>query len=38
MTNSDQGGGTIADIFVQERRGLAMSLFAMGPIVGPVSK
>lgn len=30
------GGGTIADIFVQEKRGLAMSLFAMGPIVGPV--
>lgn len=30
------GGGTIADIIVQEKRGLAMSLFAMGPIIGPV--
>lgn len=32
------GGGTIADIFVQEKRGLAMSLFAMGPMLGPVGK
>lgn len=32
------GGGTIADLFVQEKRGRAMSTFAMGPIVGPISK
>jgi hypothetical protein len=32
------GGGTIADLFVQEKRGRAMSSFAMGPIVGPISK
>ena len=31
------GGGTIADLFVQEKRGRAMSTFAMGPIVGPIS-
>lgn len=30
------GGGTIADLFVQEKRGRAMSSFVMGPIVGPV--
>jgi len=30
------GGGTIADIFIQEQRGLAMALFATGPILGPV--
>lgn len=32
------GGGTIADLFVQEKRGRAMSTFAMGPIVGPISE
>lgn len=32
------GGGSIADIFIQEKRGAAMALFAMGPIIGPVSK
>jgi hypothetical protein len=31
------GGGSIADIIVQEKRGGAMALFAMGPIVGPIS-
>jgi len=30
------GGGSIADIMVQEKRGMAMSLFAMGPMFGPV--
>lgn len=30
------GGGTIADIIEPEKRGLAMSLFSFGPIVGPV--
>jgi len=32
------GGGSIADLIIQEKRGGAMSLFAMGPIVGPVSE
>jgi hypothetical protein len=31
------GGGTIADIIIQEKRGAAMAMFAMGPIIGPVS-
>ena len=30
------GGGSIADLFEQEERGLAMSLFISGPLVGPV--
>ncbi|RFU34538.1 hypothetical protein B7463_g1771, partial [Scytalidium lignicola] len=30
------GGGTIADIVTQEKRGKAMSFFVMGPIIGPV--
>ncbi|KAH8669580.1 major facilitator superfamily domain-containing protein [Tricladium varicosporioides] len=30
------GGGTIADLVVQEKRGAAMSGFVMGPIVGPI--
>ncbi|RYN67620.1 hypothetical protein AA0118_g1476 [Alternaria tenuissima] len=30
------GGGTVADITPQEKRGKAMALFAMGPILGPV--
>ena len=29
-------GGTIADLIVQERRGGAMAIWAMGPLVGPV--
>jgi len=31
------GGGTVADLFVQEQRGKAMALFAVGPLLGPVS-
>ncbi|KIV95065.1 hypothetical protein PV10_02764 [Exophiala mesophila] len=30
------GGGTIADLIVQEKRGGAMALFALGPLIGPV--
>lgn len=30
------GGGTVADLTVQEKRGKAMALFTMGPILGPV--
>ncbi|KAF2098970.1 MFS general substrate transporter [Rhizodiscina lignyota] len=30
------GGGTIADLFVKEHRGMAMSIFTMGPLFGPV--
>ncbi|KAI9729165.1 MAG: hypothetical protein M1834_007072 [Cirrosporium novae-zelandiae] len=30
------GGGVIADIFVREKRGVAMALFALGPLLGPV--
>jgi len=30
------GGGTVADITPQEKRGKAMALFAMGPLLGPV--
>lgn len=30
------GGGTIADMIVQEKRGAAMALFALGPLIGPV--
>lgn len=33
MTN---GGGTIADMIVQEKRGAAMSAFAVGPLLGPI--
>lgn len=29
-------GGSIADVFVQEKRGAAMSICALGPLVGPV--
>ena len=32
------GGGTIADLVTQEKRGKAMSGFVMGPIIGPISK
>lgn len=31
------GGGTVADLFVQEERGKAMALFTVGPLLGPVS-
>lgn len=31
------GGGTVADLFVQEQRGKAMALFTVGPLLGPVS-
>jgi multidrug resistance protein len=30
------GGGSIADLFIQERRGGAMAIFALGPLLGPV--
>ncbi len=30
------GGGTVADLIPQEKRGTAMALFAMGPLLGPV--
>lgn len=30
------GGGTVADITSQEKRGKAMALFAVGPLLGPV--
>ncbi|KAF2405552.1 MFS general substrate transporter [Trichodelitschia bisporula] len=30
------GGGTIADMMPVERRGKAMALYAMGPMIGPV--
>lgn len=30
------GGGTIADLVIQEKRGAAMSGFALGPLLGPV--
>jgi len=30
------GGGTIADMIAQERRGASMAVWAMGPLVGPV--
>ncbi|CAI7616253.1 unnamed protein product [Penicillium viridicatum] len=30
------GGGTVADVTVQEKRGKAMALFTMGPILGPI--
>jgi multidrug resistance protein len=30
------GGGTIADLIAQERRGIAMSGFVLGPLLGPV--
>jgi len=31
------GGGTIADITTLEKRGVAMALFSLGPLTGPVS-
>lgn len=30
------GGGSIADMIVQERRGGALAIFALGPLLGPV--
>jgi len=30
------GGGTIADMIPQESRGLAMSLYSVGPLLGPI--
>lgn len=30
------GGGSIADLIVQEKRGGAMAMFALGPLMGPV--
>lgn len=30
------GGGSIADMIVQEKRGVAMSAFAVGPLLGPI--
>ena len=30
------GGGTIADMIVQEKRGGVMAIWAMGPLMGPV--
>ena len=30
------GGGTVADLIPQEKRGAAMAVFAVGPLLGPV--
>ncbi|KAF5228001.1 hypothetical protein FAUST_11390 [Fusarium austroamericanum] len=30
------GGGTIADMIVQEKRGAAMAIFSIGPLLGPI--
>ncbi|OIW28139.1 bicyclomycin resistance protein [Coniochaeta ligniaria NRRL 30616] len=30
------GGGTIADMIAQERRGAAMAVFSVGPLLGPI--
>lgn len=30
------GGGTIADLFIQEERGRALAIWSMGPLAGPV--
>lgn len=32
------GGGTIADVTIPENRGVAMALFSLGPLAGPVSR
>ena len=32
------GGGTIADLFPVEKRGKAMALYGIGPLLGPVSR
>ena len=31
------GGGTVADVIPQDKRGKAMAIFACGPLLGPVS-
>jgi MFS family permease len=31
------GGGTIADVTIPENRAIAMALFSLGPLAGPVS-
>ena len=30
------GGGTVSDVIPQEKRGAAMAIFAVGPLLGPV--
>lgn len=30
------GGGTITDLIVQEKRGTSMAVFSLGPLIGPV--
>lgn len=30
------GGGTVADVIPQEKRGAALAIFAVGPLLGPV--
>ncbi|KAI9732210.1 MAG: hypothetical protein M1834_004307 [Cirrosporium novae-zelandiae] len=30
------GGGTISDVIPQEKRGAAMAIFAVGPLIGPI--
>ncbi|MCJ1377355.1 hypothetical protein MMC17_000450 [Xylographa soralifera] len=30
------GGGTVADLFIQEERGSAIAMFSAGPLLGPV--
>ena len=30
------GGGSIADMFIQEQRGSAMAIWSLGPLMGPV--
>lgn len=30
------GGGTVSDVIPQEKRGAAMAMFAVGPLLGPV--
>jgi MFS family permease len=32
------GGGTIADLFTPEKRGIPMTAFVMGPMIGPMSQ
>jgi MFS family permease len=32
------GGGTIADVTTPEKRAVAMALFSLGPLAGPVSQ
>ncbi|KAG0649113.1 MFS transporter cpaT [Hyphodiscus hymeniophilus] len=34
-TGQTVGGGTIGDLFVQIERGLPMSLYTLGPVIGP---